>query len=126
MLDQRRPMPIEVDQRRLGWAVRRRGSVKVGTSVPMGGSECSESTRSTQARAIQHCIDLFFPQPSPTSTLKEPLALVLTNLPSSECCFKTAHLVSKFHGYTGRNGRVEGPVAPVRICVPVGPCFAKL
>jgi hypothetical protein len=43
ILDQRRPTPIRVDQRRLGWAVRRRGSVKVGTSVPMGGSECSES-----------------------------------------------------------------------------------
>ncbi len=41
MLDQRRPTPIRVDQCRLGWAVRRRRSVKVGTSVPMGGSECS-------------------------------------------------------------------------------------
>jgi hypothetical protein len=43
MLDQHWPMPIRVDQRRLVWAVRRWGSVKVGTSVPMGGSECSDS-----------------------------------------------------------------------------------
>jgi hypothetical protein len=55
MLDQSQPMPINVDQCQLGWASHRQKSVKVGTSVPMGGSECSDSRPALGERFYTFC-----------------------------------------------------------------------